>query len=196
MHTELTSVFWEDQGAKNLRLTCFSSLIWSPILSLVKCAPRRLFVILCSQKLGLWQGVQVESSSASCTCEKEHGECMTTFMQTPCLFYFATHASCWPRHSSFCTTIIDCRLRAGLHYGGEVHWSWKKGCFSIVIGWKCNSWPVGVYTRWRTQWWWTFLMDDKMTWPPYMAALFGARLVRRRPGVSCPASRGRRSPIQ
>ena len=57
-------------------------------------------------------------------------------------------------------------VRAGLHYGGEVHRSWKKRRFSIVIGRKCNSWPVGVYTRWRKQWWWTFLMDDKMTWPP------------------------------
>jgi hypothetical protein len=53
-------------------------------------------------------------------------------------------------------------LRAGLHYGGEVYRSWKKGRFSIVIGRKCNSWPVGVYTRWRKQWWWTFLMDDKI----------------------------------
>ena len=29
----------------------------------------------------------------------------------------------------------------------------NKGCFSIVIGRKCNSWPVGVHTRWRKQWW-------------------------------------------
>ena len=36
-------------------------------------------------------------------------------------------------------------LRAGLHYDGEVHRSWKKGRFSIVIGRKCNSWPVGYY---------------------------------------------------
>ena len=55
------------------------------------------------------------------------------------------------------------RLRVGLHYSGEVHRSWKKRRFSIVIGRKYNSWPVGVYTRWRKQWWWTFLMDDKMT---------------------------------
>ena len=40
-------------------------------------------------------------------------------------------------------------LRASLHYAGEVHRSWKKGRSLIVIGWKCNSWPVGVYTRWR-----------------------------------------------
>ena len=79
------------------------------------------------------------------------------------------------------TTFI---LRAGLHYGGEVHRSWKKGHFSIVISRKCNSWPVGVYTRWRKQWWWTFLMDDKMTWPPYVAALFGVGLFRRRSFLS------------
>ena len=30
-------------------------------------------------------------------------------------------------------------LRANLHYDGEVHRSCKKGCFSIVIGRKCNS---------------------------------------------------------
>jgi hypothetical protein len=76
-------------------------------------------------------------------------------------------------------------LRAGLHYGGEVHWSWKKGRFSIAIGRKCNSWPVGVYTRWRKQWWWTFLMDDKMTWPHtwrhFLELGFSGG------GVSCPA---------
>ena len=52
--------------------------------------------------------------------------------------------------------ILETILRAGLHYGGEVHQSCKKGHFLIVIGRKCNSWPVGVYTRWRKQWWWTF----------------------------------------
>ena len=57
-------------------------------------------------------------------------------------------------------------LRAGLHYGGEVHRSWKTWNFSIAIGRKCNSWSVGVYTRWRKQWWRTFFMDDKMTWSP------------------------------
>ena len=30
-------------------------------------------------------------------------------------------------------------VRAGLHYGGEVHWSWKKGRFLILIGRKSNS---------------------------------------------------------
>ena len=77
-------------------------------------------------------------------------------------------------------------IRASLHYGGEVHWSWKKGRFSIVIGQKCNSWPVGVYTRWRKQWWWTFLMDDNMTWPPtwrhFLELGFSGG------GLSCPAS--------
>ena len=94
-------------------------------------------------------------------------------------------------HSWF-HSMLFALLRAGLHYGGEVHRSWKKGRFSIVIGWKCNSWPVGVYTRWRKQWWWTFLMDDKMTWPPtwrhFLELGFSGG------GVSCPASRGRRSP--
>ena len=80
-------------------------------------------------------------------------------------------------------------LRAGLHYGGEVHRSWKKGHFSIVIGRKCNSWPVGVYTKWRKQWRWTFLMDDKMTWPPTWRHFLGLGFSRGE--VFCPASRGR-----
>ena len=71
------------------------------------------------------------------------------------------------KYHTWCRSNTTRYIRAGLlHYGGEVHQSWKKGRFSIVIGRKCNSWPVGIYTRWRKEWWWTFLMDDKMTWPP------------------------------
>ena len=36
---------------------------------------------------------------------------------------------------------MDAYLRAGLHYGGEVHRSWKERLL-ILIGRKCNSWPV------------------------------------------------------
>ena len=111
MHRELTSVaerIGSQESQAHLLLLKFV-LISDPQAG--KYALRRLFVILCSQKLGLWQGVQVESSSASCTCKKEHGECMTTLCKLQCLFYFATHASFTSRRSSFCTTIVDCRLR-------------------------------------------------------------------------------------
>lgn len=70
-----------------------------------KYALRRLFVILCSQKLGLWQGVQVESSSASCTCEKEHGECMTTLCKLHA-YFISPRMQVVGR-----ATIIDGRLR-------------------------------------------------------------------------------------
>ena len=79
-------------------------------------------------------------------------------------------------------------VTAGLHYGGEVHRSWKKGRFSIVISRECNSWPVGVYTRWRKQWWWTFLMDDKMTWPSTWRHFLELGFSGGR--VPCPASGG------
>ena len=46
----------------------------------------------------------------------------------------------------------------------------------------------GCSTRWRKQWWWTFLMDDKLTWLPtwrhFLELGFSGG------GVSCLASRG------
>ena len=67
--------------------------------------------------------------------------------------FTTTHRTPPPPLPSFLPAFLSSNVRgelvfrAGLNYGGEVHRSWKKGCFSIAIGQKCNSWPVGVYTR-------------------------------------------------